>query len=586
VAILAAFTANGTAGPYTVTATVAGASTPASFSLENAAVAASSSNYSFYLSGLEVVNEVTAAPNFYALAGSVSIDANGNVLGGEQDYNDAAGFTSREPSGDTITGGSLTADAKTGQGTLALVTSNPSIGVGGTVTFGVQFVNANHALIVQFDGTATSSGSLDLQTLPNPLAPPASGGYAFTLSGVDISYNPVVFGGVFTISGATISQGVYDEDDSGTVTLGNAFPSSGVVISTPDSFGRGTITGAKLGGVVPDTGAITLLSYYIVGPEVIRIMDVDTSTNDSGVGSAFSQGSGKFSSASLGSSVFAVSSNSYGDGAIGTLTRYAAAGSFTTTTTTANSGTFQGVADADELHVLVAFRAPISGTYSIASTESSAGYGSLTIPLINTAPQLGDISKLGIYMTDPSLNLLDPNNTTSGLGGALIADLDTSLNGTGVLIPQTAASFAGNYAFGAQDYNEPKTPSGSGEFDFVGQGSVTDLALTGTGLVSDPTSFFSSKATDTNVNFSGTAVADGDNPGRYEIQSLAVTVGTGSPIDFSVVIYQANGGQLFWLYDETESVFLGSLQQQGSLTGLPQARKAAAKTKRNRNNSQ
>ena len=62
---------------------------------------------------------------------------------------------------------------------------------------------------------------------------------------------------------------------------------------------------------------------------------------------------------------------------------------------------------------------------------------------------------LGIYMTDPNLNLIDPNNTTSGLGGALVADLDSSLNGTGVLIPQTDTatdSFAGNYAFGAQGY--------------------------------------------------------------------------------------------------------------------------------------
>jgi hypothetical protein len=39
--------------------------------------------------------------------------------------------------------------------------------------------------------------------------------------------------------------------------------------------------------------------------------------------------------------------------------------------------------------------------------------------------------------------------------------------------------------------------------------------------------------------------------------------------DFSVVIYQANGGQLLWLDEDDYSVFLGSLQQQGSLTALP-----------------
>src|ERR1019366_2472908 len=107
----------------------------------------------------------------------------------------STGVTSPEPSGDTITGGTLTVDG-TGQGTLTLITDNAALGVSGTETLGVQFVNTNHALIVQFDGSATSSGSMDLQTLPSTL----SGGYAFTLSGVDTSYNSVVAGGVFSIS--------------------------------------------------------------------------------------------------------------------------------------------------------------------------------------------------------------------------------------------------------------------------------------------------------------------------------------------------------------------------------------------------
>ena len=115
------------------------------------------------------------------------------------------------------------------------------------------------------------------------------------------------------------------------------------------------------------------------------------------------------------------------------------------------SGTFNGVADDNEFdNGTIVPKAPISGNYAV----SSNGYGSLTI----TAGDLGDVSVLGIYMTDPLLNLNDPNNTTSGLGGALVADLDGSnLNGTGVLIPQTdtsTASFAGNYAFGAQAYND------------------------------------------------------------------------------------------------------------------------------------
>ena len=466
----------------------------------------------------------------------MTIDANGNVLAGEQDYNDAFLLTSPEPSGDTITGGTLTVDPTTGQGTLTLITDNTALG---TETLGVQFANTNHALVVQFDGSGTSSGSMDLQTLTSPL----SGGYAFTLSGEDPNFFSFVAGGVFSISGTSIQNGLLDVDAAGSVTQGTPFTGT---ISAPDSFGRGTITGTGIEGAI---------NYYIVGPEAIRIIDVG---NESFVGSAFGQGAGTFDDTSLGSSVFSVESNAYG-------LLYAAAGMFATVP---GSGTFQGVADNDEESVVVESGAAISGTYSIASN----GYGSLTI----TSANLGDVGTLGIYMTDPNLNLNDPNNTTSGLGGALVADLDLNLNGTGVLIPQTdtsTGSFAGNYAFGAQDYNGLSNVLGW-EFDFVGQGSVTSGVLSGTGLVSDPFAFFSaSPANYSGVPFAGTATPDGTNAGRYTIP-LNITAVAGSPVDFQVVIYQAGGGQLFWIDEDNLSLFLGPLEQQGSLTRTPRGKKS------------
>jgi hypothetical protein len=535
------FTANATTGAYIVAATVTGATAPANFSLTNTPV----STYAFYLSGLEVTNPVPTGPNFYALAGAVAIGPDGTVMGGEQDYNDAVGLTSSEPTGDTITGGTLTVDATTGQGTLTLITNNTNVGVAGTETLGVQFVNANHALIVQFDGSATSSGSLDLQNLTSNV----TGGFAFTLSGVDPTGNSVVYGGVFSLSSGT-ATGVYDVDDFGaaaTPTLNTAFTGT---VSAADSYGRGTVTG---------TGIATTLVYYNVGPEAVRLIDVDTT--DSAVGSAFGQGTtaGSFSSTSLGNSVFGVESNSFGN-------PYAAAGQFATTPA---AGTFAGVADDNESGSFVS-AVSIGGNYSIASN----GYGSLTI----TPGDLQDVSVLGIYLTDPTLNLNDPNNTTGG-GGALVADLDGfTLNGTGVVTPQTdttTADFTGNYAFGAQEYN----PDDFWEFDVVGQGSVTGGVLSGTGLVSDPGSYFPGDViANTGVSFSGTATPDPVNAGRYTIYPLSITVVAGSPIDFRVAIYQASGTQLFWVDDDTLSLFLGPIEQQGSLTGLPAAKRGAAKS--------
>jgi len=205
-----------------------------------------------------------------------------NVLGGEQDYNDAdfVGIQSPEPSGDIILPGSgaLVVDPATGQGTLTLTTNNPNVGEGGYETLAVQFVNLNHALIVQFDGSATSSGSMDLQTLSSALN---DGNYAFTLTGEDPGYASLVLGGVFSISsGGTAVSGTFDLDDFGatgsTPTLGTPFTGT---ITGPDAFGRGTITSADL--------PANALNYYVVGPEAIRIIDVDPS--DSGVGSAFGQ---------------------------------------------------------------------------------------------------------------------------------------------------------------------------------------------------------------------------------------------------------------------------------------------------------
>jgi len=555
VATSAAFTANGSVGTYTVTATVASGAEPANFTLTNTAL-----NFSFYLSGLESVN----GPGFYALAGAVTLDGNGNVLGGEQDYNDGNGLTSPEPSPDTILPGTgaLTLNPVTGQGTLTLTTNNTGLGAGGVETFGVQFVNTSHALIVQFDGSATSSGSLDLQTLSSALN---DGNYAFTLSGTDSALESIVFGGVFSVSNSgTALAGTFDVDDAGaatTPTLGVAFTGT---ITAPDAFGRGTISSATLG---------ISLNYYIVGPEAIRIIDVDAS--DSGVGSIFGQGSGNFGNTSLGNSVFSVASNASGN-------LYAAAGMFTTNP---NSGTFTGIADDDEYdNDTIVSAAAISGSYTVAST----GYGNLTI----TPGDLGDVSILGIYMTDPLLNLNDPNNTTSGGGGALMADLDGAnatgaLNGTGVLIPQTdtsTASFAGRYGFGAQTYFTPDRPDETGwEFDFVGRASVQGSALGNTtGLVSDPFAFFDSTQTDgtDTANFSGTAVPDPANAGRYTISKFGIAVAA-DPVNFNTIIYQASGGQLFWLDEDEndESVFLGSLQQQGSLSALPAAQRPAAKAK-------
>jgi hypothetical protein len=517
----------------------------------------------FYASGQELIN---GGPNYYALAGAVTIDPSGDVIAGEEDYNDAFGITSAgEPTtADTIAAGTsgLVVDGTTGLGTLTLTSSNTATGVSGVQTFAVQFVNPNHALITQYDGSATSSGSLDLQTAGTTTP---TGAFSFVMSGVDPSYSIVSFGGVFGTGSDLV-----DANDAGTVTLASSLT---MTLGATDSFGRGTTTNSLEYGSTPIS-----INYYVVGPEAVRLIDVDA--DDSAVGSAFGQGAaaGTFSAASLPASVFGLSSSSW-------AAYHAAGGQFTTDGTSAVTG---GIGDDNEMGTGdTTLDVAIGGAYVVGST----GYGSVTV----TAGTFGDVSALGLYVTDPLLNISDPNNTATGssVGGGLLLDLDSFLTGsTGVVIPQTdstAADFTGTYVAGWQDFNLFNSSCNYCEFDMVSVGTMDSTAtpaLSLTGSDSDPFGTWDGTAEQTTGDtFTGIPVADGANAGRYTMNTgnatLTATVGTVAEPE-NVSIYQASGGQLIWVGtgDPTtdSDVFFGSVEQQGSLTGLPLARKGAPKT--------
>jgi hypothetical protein len=511
----------------------------------------------------------------YALVGVVVVSNTGAVTSGEQDYNDGSGITSPQPGGDLITGGSLTVDSTTGQGTLVIVTNDANVGVGGTITLGVQFVNNSHAQIIQFDASATSSGSLDLQTstaLP-------TGSFAFSFAGLDTGFFSLVAGGVFTFDALT-SSGTIDVNDGGTVTIGNT--SFDQTFGSPDASGRGSLT---ITNVPSFTGVA--FNYYVVGPEVIRFIDVDAfgqviadSSGDMGLGSAYGQGTaaGSFSASSIGVSTITLSGlpifESFalvGQISPGDPAAVKPAVSRMPTTKTPDgisTNGFAGVVDVNEDGTVLAGNPLTGGGITMATT----GYGSLTIP----AGDAEDASNVGVYLIDPTLNVNDPNNTSGG-GGALLVDLDANVNAisSGVLVPQTDilnADFAGNYGFGGQIFD----PSDSNEADFIAQGSVTSLGLSGSGLFNDP--FGEVTGSDSQVSgatFTGTFAPDtvNANAGRYTT-TLIPTIVAGSPGAVSIAAYQASGTQLFFIEEDT-TMTVGQIQQQSSLSS--DVKKAAVK---------
>ncbi|MBV9483335.1 MAG: hypothetical protein JO249_21680 [Acidobacteria bacterium] len=588
-------TANATPGGYSVTAAAAGATATASFTESNTAQKKAPIVFVFYVNGLEISPQYGPGPVYYAITGAVGFDSKGNVLGGEQDYNDGSGFTSpgepTSPDVITATGSSLTMNPTTGTGTLVLdvSASNPNVGVKGIEKFAVQFINASHALITQFDGSATSSGSFDLQTATSG----AGGNFAFTLSGLDTTNeSTVAYGGVFSNTSGAI-HGTYDENDFGKVLVGNTLSATDNGVGA-DVFGRGSISGFT----DPNNGHAPIsLVYYIVGPEVLRIIDVDLL--DALVGSAYGQGSATtFNSTVLSKDVFGILDNTE-DAKFATAGQLVAAGTAAGTF----SATFTGEGDDDEGGTVMATGTPggVAGHYSFSSTV--LGYGSM-----EGVTGLGSIHTLGLYATDPTLNLVDPNNTAAtNLGAALVLDLDDFAEGTGIVVRQEAIASDGSdlnhtYGFGAQAFTQNSSwPAGNPgwEYDFIGQGTFASLVLrTGTSGppnpvdISDPFAFFVSGTPDeyTAVPIAGTAVRP-DAGGRYTFSSatpLAVgPVGNdGLTKDFTVVMYEAGPGLLFSIEEDTFSEWLGTFQEKStsSLEAIhvkrrPQSR-AQAKPKR------
>jgi hypothetical protein len=486
-------------------------------------------NFSFYATGvtMDVLNGLTDTDP-YSIAGVVSIatDGSGAVVGGEQDFGDADRIAA---TGDRIVSGSLVMNSDgSGNGVLTLNTTDFNLGVSGTETFAVAFANTDHALITQFDGTATSNGSMDLQTSTTK----PSGSFSFVTWGIESAGSPFTEGGVFAVDASGNVTGKVDTNDAGqTVTPGVAIP-AGTALTTPDSFGRGAVN--------PGLGFEVSVHYYVVSPKVIRIIDIDD--GDAAVGSAYSQGTTpNFSNASIGASVFSLGK---------TVDRYSAAGQITTGAGGANK--FAGVADLNESAGALLPAKSISGTYALATD----GFGNM-----NFDAGLGSVQTLGIYAVDPALNILDPNNSSGG-GGALLSEMDANHVGIGLLIPQAdsnTAHFAGDYTFGAQGRN-----SAPEEFDFIGEATVTVGAFSGKGILSDP---FMTGLTGTgmqfpDVSFTATAVPDSTNHGRLEFTPLVLSsTGFANPIDLTFTAYQANAGQLFWVGMDSTTVSSGSMEQ-------------------------
>ena len=212
--------------------------------------------YAFSLSG----TDITANLNPLATVGAFTLDANGTITTGVQDYN-----YSFVPSPNLGLSGVVGVGSGTAPGTATLVSSFYPSGL----TFDVYPISATHLKVIESDGVAIVVGDVFAQ----PSASIPSGNLVFNMAGFDVTGQlPFVAGGLMTSDGATISSGSEDVNEAGVVDGGN---NPAVPLSFGGSFassggGRSVATlsnffGGSKFAVYPSSGGIFMLEIDNVG---------------------------------------------------------------------------------------------------------------------------------------------------------------------------------------------------------------------------------------------------------------------------------------------------------------------------------
>jgi hypothetical protein len=409
----------------------------------------------------------------FCVGGTIVADGNGNITGGEQDYSGAALLSGPDP----VTGSySIGPD---GRGSLTLLVAGTELPNFGVETFSLAVASAGHALITQFDGTATADGSLDLQSASAMDPAAIDGAYAFITQGWNyLSGVPIGYGGVLRMSApsGTLDGGTYFANGGG-ISWSGAVAGT---VTAPDAYGRGTFT--------LDWGLD--FAYYAVQGQVLRLVGRNSPKWTVG-GSMYGQGeagaNGTFSNASLSGDYVLFQAGYTSDGAMGLAGLLTADGA---------GGVVAGVVDTNDAGTPTFSSIAGLATYTIGGD----GAGSLILPA--TVDTAGNISNLVIFAVDPAINVLDPNSPSPG-GAALVMEFENHAMATGYLVPRSSGAFGGSYALGLRQYTFTSQAS------WAGQTEVTGGGLSGSVDVND------NGAASPGAILSGTHSADAANEGRW-----------------------------------------------------------------------
>jgi len=185
----------------------------------------------------------------------------GTISSGNVDLIDPSGAATNS----TISAGTyeITQDGR-GKASLTITTASGAV----PVVLDFVLTSSSHGLIIRFDDSGTGSGTIDLQPTPVTQSSLANA-YAFSVSGSDLTNNPLAAEGAFTLnsSGGIASSPAGIED----VNYDTAV-STGLALTGGITVGTGTAPGTA---VLSATGYPLTFDVYAIDSTHLKLIESD-----------------------------------------------------------------------------------------------------------------------------------------------------------------------------------------------------------------------------------------------------------------------------------------------------------------------
>jgi hypothetical protein len=444
----------------------------------------------------------------------------GTISGGTIDLVDAANGAPLLATGSSITSSSTYAITKDGRGLAKLQITNAALSLSTQIELAFVLTSSSHGLIIQFDGNATGSGTIDLQATAVTQSSIANAPFAFSVSGTDDSSNlsPLAVVGAFTLdANGNIVTGTGVADDNYNFNPGVNQSLTGVIgVGSGTTPGTATLTPSALGTVGFDV--------FPVSSTHLKFIETDGQAVT--VGDAFSQTNPAIPSGNL---VFSVAGFDISGGA-----PFVGGGIMTSDGTSTIGNGSQDVNEAGVVDggsnpaVPLSFSGSFTATGGGRSQITFSGFGGGT--LFAAYPSSGGIFLLEIDASDS----LTPGITA------------------GVVLPQSATTLAAQgYGLNltGQDLNNTVEIDQSGEF------VTTSTSMTGLVDINDGGS-----TSTKNIAGSYTVASNGTGAANFTSGGMA-----------GMFFYIADSSNVVYISTDPNQVALGVFQAQSTPTSVSNA---------------